>query len=109
MSSNPLPADSPERTMSEPSLTRRDLLKAGALGTVGLAAGGTVLALPGLAQGGASAAQGQASHHDMMTVGQLAPSTPDPTKFLTEFDTGKVSRLPSGQTLREYELIAEDR
>ncbi len=96
--------------MSEPSLTRRELLRAGALGTVGLAAGGSVLALPGLVQGdGAAAAQGQASHHDMMTVGQLAPGTPDPTKFLTEFDRGKVSRLPSGQVLLEYELVAEDR
>jgi manganese oxidase len=95
--------------MSEPSLTRRDLLKAGALGTVGLAAGGTVLALPGLAQGDAKAGQGRASHHDMMTVGQLAPGTPDPTRFLTEFDTGVVSRLPSGQVVRDYELVAEDR
>ena len=65
--------------MSEPSLTRRDLLKVGALGTVGLAAGGSVLALPGLAQGNGRAAQGQASHHDMMTVGQLAPGSFNPT------------------------------
>ena len=95
--------------MSEPSLSRRELLKAGALGTVGLAAGGTVLALPGLAQGVAPGAQAQASHHDMMTVGQLAPGTPDPTSFLTHFDRGRVSRLPSGQVLRKYELVAEDR
>jgi hypothetical protein len=85
--------------MSEPSITRRDLLKAGALGTVGLAAGGSVLALPGLTQGDAAAAQGQASHHDIMTVGQLAPGSADPTKFLTEFDTGRVSRLTSGNDL----------
>jgi len=30
----------------------------------------------------------------------------DPHKILREFDTGKVSRLPSGQTLRSYELVA---
>jgi manganese oxidase len=95
--------------MSEPSLSRRELLKAGALGTVGLAAGGTVLALPGLAQGVAAGDQAQASHHDMTTVGQLAPGTPDPTRFLTHFDRGRVTRLPSGQVLREYELVAEDR
>jgi manganese oxidase len=95
--------------MSEPSLTRRDLLKAGALGTVGLAAGGGVLALPGLAPTEAAVAQGQPSHHDMMTVGRLAPGTPDPSRFLTEFDTGAVSRMPSGQVLREYDLVAEDR
>src|SRR5687768_4866251 len=96
--------------MSDQAMTRRDLLKAGALGTVGIAAAGSVLAIPGLGQGKSDpAAQGQASHHDMMTVGQLAPGSFDPTAFLTQFDTGKVSRLPSGQVLREYELIAEDR
>ena len=60
--------------MLDRSLTRRDLLKAGALGTVGLAAGGSVLALPGLVQSNADPAQPQASHHDMMTVGKLAGS-----------------------------------
>jgi FtsP/CotA-like multicopper oxidase with cupredoxin domain len=92
------------------SLTRRDLLKAGAVGTVGLAAASSVLALPGMSQGSSDpAAQGQASHHDMMTVGQLKPGSFDPGAFLTHFDTGRVSRLPSGQVLREYELVAEDR
>jgi FtsP/CotA-like multicopper oxidase with cupredoxin domain len=84
------------------------MLRVGALGTVGLAAGGSVLALPGLAQGD-RAAQGQASHHDIMTVGQLAPGSFDPSAFLTHFDGGKASRLPSGQVLREYDLVAEER
>jgi hypothetical protein len=55
--------DSVDKTIS-----RRDLLKAGALGTVGIAAGGSVLALPGLGQVQASGGEGQATHHDMMTV-----------------------------------------
>jgi len=92
------------------SLTRRDLLKAGAIGSVGLAAASSVLTIPGLGQGSSDpAAKGQASHHDMMTVGQLKPGSFDPGAFLTHFDTGRVSRLHSGQVLREYELIAEDR
>jgi manganese oxidase len=95
--------------MSEQSLTRRQMLKVGALGTASLAAGGSVLSLPGVAQGDAKAGQGQASHHDMMTVGQLAPGSFDPTAFLTHFDTGTVSRLPSGQVVREYELVADER
>ena len=95
--------------MLDRSLTRRDLLRAGALGTVGLAAGGSVLALPGLGQSAAGPVQDHASHHDMMTVGKLAPGSFDPSAFLTHFDTGKVSRLPSGQVLREFELVAEDR
>jgi manganese oxidase len=98
-----------KKEISDRSLSRRDLLRAGAIGTVGLAAGGSVLALPGLGQSTGNPAQGQASHHDMMTVGNLAPGSFDPSAFLTNFDTGKESRLPSGQVLREYELIAENR
>jgi len=33
----------------------------------------------------------------------------DPAKILTDFDTGQVSTLPDGRTLREYEIIAYDR
>ena len=33
----------------------------------------------------------------------------DPTATLTDFDYGQVSTLPSGQTLREYEIIATDK
>jgi manganese oxidase len=98
-----------KKDLVDQAITRRDLLKAGALGTVGLAAAGSVLALPGLGQAQASGAEGQASHHDMMTVGNISPGSFDPSDFLTHFDTGQVSRLPSGQTLREYELVAEDR
>jgi FtsP/CotA-like multicopper oxidase with cupredoxin domain len=98
-----------KKDLLDQSMTRRDLLKAGALGTVGMAAAGSVLALPGLGQSPDGAAAGQATHHDMMTVGNLRPGSFDPTAFLTHFDTGQVSRLPSGQVLREYELIAEDR
>jgi FtsP/CotA-like multicopper oxidase with cupredoxin domain len=89
-------------------LTRRELLRAGALGTVGLATGGAALSLPALAQEPAPATP-HGSHHDMVTVGQLAPGSFDPAAFLTHFDGGQVSTLPSGQVLREYELVAEDR
>lgn len=98
-----------KKDLVDQSMTRRDLLKAGALGGVGMAAAGGVLALPSLAQSPGTAAPGQGSHHDMMTVGNLAPGSFDPMAFLTHFDTGHISRLPSGQVLREYEFIAEDR
>ena len=95
--------------MTDRKLSRRDALRAGALGTVGLAAGTGGLSLPALGQGPAAQDTTRGSHHDMMTVGQLAPGSFDPTGFLTSFDGGTVSRLPSGQVLREYELVAEDR
>lgn len=33
----------------------------------------------------------------------------DPGRFLESFDLGRVSRLPGGRVLREFELVAEDR
>jgi FtsP/CotA-like multicopper oxidase with cupredoxin domain len=33
----------------------------------------------------------------------------DPHAFLESFDTGRVSKLPDGRTLREYDLVALDR
>jgi hypothetical protein len=33
----------------------------------------------------------------------------DPTAMLTDFDYGKVSTLPNGQTLREYDFFAVDK
>lgn len=33
----------------------------------------------------------------------------DPTKMLTQFDGGKVSKLPSGQTLRDYTIISTNK
>jgi manganese oxidase len=93
--------------MSRHSVSRREALKAGALGTMGMVAGARAIgATAGRADQGSPT---QSSHHDMATVGQLAPGSFDPTAFLTRFDGGQVSRLPSGQVLREYELVAEER
>jgi FtsP/CotA-like multicopper oxidase with cupredoxin domain len=41
--------------------------------------------------------------------GKLRAGGFDPSAFVTAFDYGKVSTLPSGQTLREYQLSAVDR
>ena len=87
-------------------LDRRHLLKVGALGAAGIATGTAGLALTRPA---AAVAPAQATHHDMQAVGDLRPGGVDPTAFLTQFDTGKLSRLASGQPLREYQLVAEDR
>ena len=45
----------------------------------------------------------------MVAIGELRAGGFDPTKYLTHFDTGRVSRLPSGQVFREYELVAVER
>lgn len=33
----------------------------------------------------------------------------DPVRYLTQFDMGKVTRMPDGRTLREYTLVAAER
>lgn len=89
------------------SLSRRDLLKVGAIGTVGLAVGGSALAIqPAASARGAATTHG--SHHDMVTVGEIRRGSFDPTAFLTHFDWGRESRLASGQTLREYDIEARE-
>jgi FtsP/CotA-like multicopper oxidase with cupredoxin domain len=87
------------------NLDRRSLLKVGALGAAGIATGATALSLPA----SATPHQAHSTHHDMKAVGNIRPGGFDPAAFLTTFDTGVVSRLPSGQPLREYRIIAEDR
>ena len=52
---------------------------------------------------------GHAAAQDLITVGDIAPGGLDPSSYLTDFDGGAVSTLPSGQTLRQYELGAVDR
>jgi FtsP/CotA-like multicopper oxidase with cupredoxin domain len=49
--------------------------------------------------------------HNSMTVGVVdhARNGFDPMQVLVEFDTGKVSTLPNGQTLREYNLFVVEK
>jgi hypothetical protein len=95
--------------LSKLQLSRRVLIKVGALSTVGLATGGAAFGLGGKRQEEQQQVTGPGSHHDMVTVGELKSGTFDPSAYLRTFDTGKASLLPSGQTLREYELLAADR
>jgi len=43
------------------------------------------------------------------TVGDVTSNPFNPTEFLTHFDYGQVSKLPNGQTLREYKFVALDK
>ncbi len=103
-------------------LSRRDLLKLGAVGTLGAVAAN--YALPKVnstapakeilrAKAMEHAGHAMSNHPDcscaMSSAGMLASSDMNPTKFLTTFDYGQVSRLPDGRTLREYEIVAEDK
>jgi manganese oxidase len=97
--------------MDEAKISRRDLLKASALGAAGLAAAGGAIALRPKT-GSAQPEISQHAHmeaHSMDAVGDIDPRGFDPVKFLSDFDYGKVSTLPNGQTLREYYISALDR
>ena len=91
-------------------LSRRDVVKIGALGAVGIAsAGGTVaFAKAGSAREQEGGAATHAGHGPMMSVGEVRPGGFDPVAFLTHFDMGTVSTLPTGQTLREFSIGAVD-
>jgi FtsP/CotA-like multicopper oxidase with cupredoxin domain len=83
------------------AIDRREAIRRGALGMAGLAA----------AARGLGASQFH-QPHDPVLMGIRGDSTRagiDPVRFLEEFDYGKASRLPSGKTLREYEITAMDR
>ena len=47
----------------------------------------------------------------MLTVGQVDHSHNgfDPTHLLTDWDQGRVSMLPDGRRLREFDIVAEDK
>ena len=50
-------------------------------------------------------------HGGMTTMGRVGHKKNgfNPHEMLTDWDTGKVSTLPNGQTLREYEIVALDK
>ncbi len=91
-------------------ISRRDLLKAGALGAAGLAAatGAVVLRPENTAAAPQAGPHAHMDAHSLDAVGDIDPRGFNPTKFLTEFDYVKVSTLPNGQTLREYYIAAID-
>ena len=96
-------------------VSRRDVLRAGAMGVAGLAAAGSALALRPGVQGSVNPVPRDEHGHSGvhvshgMTVGDIRAGGFDPTAYLTHFDYGVVSRLPNGQVLREYTIVAMDR
>jgi FtsP/CotA-like multicopper oxidase with cupredoxin domain len=49
------------------------------------------------------------AHHQMGVVGDMQTKDFDPTRFLTDFDYGRESKALDGRTVREYNIVAEDR
>jgi FtsP/CotA-like multicopper oxidase with cupredoxin domain len=97
-------------------INRRNFLKYGTNAALGLT-GTAALAKMGLSTSTESAklkSQEDQNNHtihagQLGTVGDVTANSFDPTKFLTDFDYGQVSKLPNGQTLREYKFVAVDK
>ncbi len=107
-------------------LARRDFLRFGLGSTIG-AAGVALLNQTVTAQvaPGADTAEGMGdmhapgaaeeaaahAHGNAMLVGSVDPAVNgfDPMRLLVDWDYGKVSTLPGGQRLREYEIFAGDK
>ena len=98
-------------------LSRRDFLKASAAGAAGITATGAILTVSGAQEQAPSSYDSSHSGHGGMgpghgqtgMFGSIEETTADgfnPTRFLTHFDYGKVSTLPDGRTLREYQITA---
>jgi len=101
-------------------ISRRMVISGGAI-----SAGGTLLTA--IASGGKVTAQGthaghgpsglavthgrHDAHGSMLAVGEVdsARNGFDPTAMLTDWETGTVSQLPDGRTLRSFEVIAQDK
>lgn len=109
-----------ERTRK--GLSRRDFLKATGLSAAGIVGSAALASVAGQLPSAAAtapptghdhaAAMPPASvHTGNSTVGEVNTVRMgyDPSTFITAFDRGKVSRLPDGRTLREFQVVAHDR
>jgi len=86
--------------------TRRQLLKATSLGAAGLIVPRIAAASPIRAHEGHG--EPRMRHFGNISVGEVDLSRFDPSKYMKEFDYGKVSTLPGGHTLREFNITAVD-
>ncbi|GAB3812941.1 multicopper oxidase domain-containing protein [Kribbella italica] len=100
--------------MSPPS--RRRLLLGGAGVALGAIPARRLTEGPAAPDHGAHADHGQAMPHGGGVNGPVfrgvvdhAANGFDPSEILRDFDYGKVSALPGGQVLREWEIVASDR
>lgn len=50
-------------------------------------------------------------HGNMLTVGDVNPAVNgfDPSKLLTDWEVGDITKMPNGRTLRTFEITAEDK
>ncbi|MFN2431422.1 MAG: multicopper oxidase domain-containing protein [Gemmatimonadota bacterium] len=94
-------------------VSRRDLLRAGAAGALGIAGSAALAKLGGIQQETPVPRlrhPGEMEGHGQLaTVGDVDTRLFDPLRFLEHFDRGRATTLPDGRTLRQWTIIAADR
>src|SRR5215204_3569367 len=99
-------------------ISRRGVLSAGMAAGSGSLLAGLASRRHAIAQGvhgehtpGTLAVGTHPAHGEMITVGDVdnARNGFDPSAMLTDWDTGTVSQLSDGRTLRTYEVVGEDK
>ncbi|HEY3249139.1 MAG TPA: multicopper oxidase domain-containing protein [bacterium] len=103
-------------------IRRRDFLRATGLSAAGIVGSAALASVAGSLPPAAgssppaghdhtSAAPGMPGHAGNVTVGDVDTKRMgyDPSAFISTFDRGKVSRLPGGRTLREFQIVAHDK
>ncbi|CAH0227425.1 Copper-containing nitrite reductase [Peribacillus frigoritolerans] len=98
----------------EKKVSRRDILKMGTAGAFGVAGSyylNKMAQFPTMAQASnnSSHKNGNHSNHANMSDKTKTTGYKMAERLLTEFDYGNVTKLPNGQTLREYEVVAIDK
>ncbi|MBI5292543.1 MAG: multicopper oxidase domain-containing protein [Chloroflexi bacterium] len=97
------------------TLSRREFLKLGTVGTLGIAGTAALRQNPAAIAPPSDASMPGMDDgmHGMegsnITTGEVDTSRFDPMKYLTDFDYGKTSTLPNGRTLREWDVFAGDK
>ncbi len=102
--------------------SRRQVLKIGAVGTLGAVGAHHLLPHADTVTVDKETRHRRASEHaahsmngdgqcgcEFSTAAWSSASEMNPTKFLTAFEYGRVSQLPDGRTLREFEIVGQDR
>src|SRR3954471_6326335 len=100
--------------MSDKKFSRRDLLKIGTTGALGVAGSfylNKAASFPQMVHADTHTPNKQSHivNHTLMNDSAKTDGYKMAERLLTEFDYGKVTKLSNGQTLREYKIVAVDK
>ncbi|MGE7687514.1 multicopper oxidase domain-containing protein, partial [Peribacillus simplex] len=101
----------------EKKVSRRDILKMGTAGAFGIAGSyylNKMAQFPNVAQASSDSSHKTSNHSNHSNHANMSDKTKTTgykmaERLLTDFDYGEVTKLPNGQILREYKVVAIDK